>query len=171
MSSAYHPLTPKQKSVLAQLAKTAFDHEYKYGLVDAPGDTKAKQLTNWRHAQQSEAVGKSSLTKCKQQDFLPLRAHFNSILGLDDKAFNDHLKSLPANDNADKTDTKEERERKIHLIKQTLAQQTKYTLGYVIAIAKTQYKQSNLDNCTTEQLHNLWITLKERIRKGDLKTR
>lgn len=164
-----NPLSNTQKAVLSQLARKAFDKLYDCGLIDAPGDTKAKQFTAWRRAEQAEATGgESSLTKCVQRDFLPLRAHFNSILGLDDQAFTDHLKSQPANDHAEQEDTPEERDRKIYLINQALEGQSKYSLGYVIAIARNKFRRptlKGLEVLTATQLHQLLITVKERIRK------
>ncbi|MFC5049207.1 hypothetical protein ACFPK9_01055 [Rubritalea spongiae] len=172
MSSAYHPLSKKQKAMLSQLARQGFDKLYDLDLIDAPGDTKSKQFANWRRREQAEATGESSLTKCVQKDFLPLRAHFNSILGLDDKAFTDHLRSQPATDHSDPLDTPEERQRKLHLIHQALAEQTQFKLGYVIAIARNKFANPNLkhlNTLTTKQLQQLLITLKERIRKAALK--
>lgn len=161
-----NPLSKKQKAQLAQLARQAFSKLDKYGALDAPGDTDSARFASWRHAQQAEACGQPSLTRCTQDDYLPLRAHFNGLLGRDDKAFTDILKSGPENDHADPTDTPEARGQLIHLINQEI-DGTKYHPGYVLAIARNKFRKSHLKNLETlpvSQLKQLLITIKNRVR-------
>jgi hypothetical protein len=75
-SVAKNGLSKKQKAVLCQTAKTAFETQRKHGLID-PGKT----FEAWRHEQQLEAVQIASLTACKQAHYLPLLGHFNAIAG------------------------------------------------------------------------------------------
>jgi len=163
-----HPLSRKQKACLAQLARQAFDKLDALGLIDAPGETTAKRLANWRHAMQAEACGESSLTLCIQNDYLPLRAHFNSLLGLDDKAYDDHIKSGPENDLAETNDTTEHRDQIIHLIEAEM-EGTKFNLGYAIAIARNKFRKPKLKSLrtlTVNQLKQILFTIKNRISKS-----
>ena len=111
-----NPLSKTQKAALSELARKGFDHMEELGLVDTIGKTKSERFTKWRRAQQVEAVGKASLTHCNQNDYLDLRAHFNSILGRDDKAFNDHMRSLPVTGSSPAEDTQERRTQLKHNI-------------------------------------------------------
>lgn len=168
MSNSFHPLSKKQKAQLAQMARQAFDQLYKHGLIDSPGDTKAKQFTNWRREQQAQACGQSSLTMCNQDDYLPLRAHFNSLLGRDDKAMDDILKSSPENDHADDDDTPEHRGRIVHLIEVQL-DGTKFSMGYAIAIARNKFRKPRLrvlTDLTVPQLKQVLFTIINRIKEA-----
>lgn len=166
-----HPLSKKQKAHLAQLARQAFNQLDKVGLIDAPGDTTSARFAAWRHAQQAEACGQPSLTRCTQDDYLPLRAHLNGLLGRDDRAFTDHLKAGPENDHADPNDTPEHRDQLIHLINEQI-DGTRYSIGYVIAIARNKCRNprlKNLESLTVTQLTQLLMTIKSRVqRQGSL---
>lgn len=144
METKYRPLTAKQKATIGILSKKAFDIAYENGLVESAGESKAKQFTTWRRQQQAEAVKCESLTKCNQGDYLPLIAHFQILTGQEDKAFNNLLKSQPANDNADPSDTQESRTKVIARIKQEI-DGTKFKLGYVCAIARNKFRDNNLE--------------------------
>lgn len=61
-------LTKKQKAALAQTARAAYNEL-------AP----SLDFTEWRRQQQLKVVGKASLTKCNQDDYLPLTNHFIAI--------------------------------------------------------------------------------------------
>ena len=127
------------------MARAAFNLQGGDSTTDAPGDTAAKRFSNWRHAEQSQACGKSSLTKCTQVDYLPLRSHFNGLLGRPDKSFDDIIKSSPENDHADPNDTPEKRGNIIHLIEDEI-KGTRFHINYVIRIGKNVAQRQHLQN-------------------------
>ena len=162
METKYRPLSKIQKAKLAQLAKEAFEIQYKNGLIDSEGDSKSAQFTNWRREHQKEAVDCESLTKCIQRDYLPLKAYFESLTGQDGDSFNTHMKNLPATSKADPDDTPEARQQVIKRIEQEI-EGTKYHLGYVKKIALNKHQTTNLENLTKEQLTQLLMTIKKRV--------
>lgn len=162
--SSTNPLSKKQKAHLAQLARQAYNHMGGDATTDAPGDTASARFAHWRHAQQFEVTGLSSLRQCTQGHYLPLRAHFNHILGRDDQAFEDTIKAAPENDHAAEDDTPERRQQLQHLISETL-HGTKYHTGYVLAIARNKFRKPSLTSLrplTVTQLKQLLITIKNR---------
>lgn len=162
------PLTKKQKGIVARLATEAFNHQDDLGLVDAPGDTKAKRLAAWRHKEQAEACGKPSLTKADQDDFLPLCAHFNSILGRDDKAFLETIQHQPVTDHSDPDDTTEHRKQKLYLIEQAI-KGTKFHINYALKIAKNKFGKPglrDLSDLTVKQLEQVLYTITNRINQA-----
>ena len=72
------PLSHEQKGVLCQLYRRAFDYQVDRGAL---GDSAV--FEDWRHEQQSAAVGKESLTSCSQDDFAPLMSHGYKLAGED----------------------------------------------------------------------------------------
>lgn len=158
----YKPLSKIQKAKLAQLAREAFEILYKNGLIESEGKSKSAQFTNWRRKQQQEAVGCASLTKCIQRDYLGLLAHFQSLTGQDGDAFNTHIKNQPATDKADPDDTLEARSQVIGRIEKEL-EGSRFSLGYVRAIAKNKHKTTNLESLTKTQLTQLLMTAKRRV--------
>lgn len=75
-SVAKNGLSKKQKAVLCQTAKAAFENQRKHGLIES-----GKTFETWRHEQQLEAVQIASLIGCKQAHYLPLLGHFNALAG------------------------------------------------------------------------------------------
>ena len=72
-------LSNRQKAVLCQLAKKAYDRQQ----AANAGYT----LEEWRHHLTIKACGKSSLTQCTQRDYRPLYRHFNRLAGNTKVAF------------------------------------------------------------------------------------
>ena len=155
METKYKPLSKKQKAALSILARKAYKIHSENGVTDL-------SFEDWRHEQQDEAVGCSSLTKCVQNDYLPLLAHFQSLTGQDGDAFNTHIQNQPANDTADPDDTIEARKQVIGRIEQEL-EGTRFSLGYVRAIARNKHKTTNLESLTKKQLTQLLMTAKKRV--------
>jgi hypothetical protein len=75
--AALAPLSSRQRQVLAGLAALAFAE------LRLPKD----EFDDWRHDQVRKAVGRAGLRECRNEDFLPLKAHFNELLGNMDAAF------------------------------------------------------------------------------------
>lgn len=155
MKTEYKPLSKTQKARLSILAREGYKIHSQHGVTD-------QSFADWRHEQQMEAVGCESLTKCIQRDYLPLVAHFQSLTGQDGDAFNTHMQNQPANDHADPEDTHEARKQVIGRIEKEL-EGSKYSLGYICAIAKNQYRTTKLENLTKKQLTQLLMTAKKRV--------
>jgi len=167
-----NPLSKKQKAYIAQLARRAFSEISKCGLADGLGETDAERFKNWRRQEQEEACGKASLTRCNQDDYLGLKAHFEVIAGDLDKAFNTNLKNQPVNDHADEDDSEEKRAQIIARIEQELATQN-CTLGYAAAIARNTHKlpkNKDLNTLTTKQLTQLLMSVKRAMKSKAEKT-
>jgi hypothetical protein len=62
--------------MLVLLAKEAFDR-----LVEAGTLGDAAEFAVWRHEQCLQCVEQRGLTACRNEDYLPLRAHFLRLLG------------------------------------------------------------------------------------------
>jgi hypothetical protein len=65
------PLTTSQKRELVLLARDAF----------ASQTGGAGHFDTWRHGQVLQAVERAGLSKCRQEDYNPLKAHFSALLG------------------------------------------------------------------------------------------
>ena len=85
------PLSAKQKSVLCQIARRAFDH------LLAAGKIAGVDFDPWRRDEVERATGRHGLRECGDPHYRPLAAHFESLAGEDGRALN-HL--LAANTDA-----------------------------------------------------------------------
>lgn len=74
--AALAPLSAEQKTRLVLLAREAFTRLTETGVL---GD--AAEFGPWRHEQCQQAVERPGLTACRQEDYLPLQAHFLGLLG------------------------------------------------------------------------------------------
>lgn len=74
--AAATPLSPEQRRTLALLARQAFGRLCAAGAL---GD--AAEFDSWRHHQCVLAVERPGLRACRNEDYLPLRAHFLALLG------------------------------------------------------------------------------------------
>jgi hypothetical protein len=164
-------LSNRQKAALAQLARQAWDALDELGLVaDVPGESAAARFTCWRRAQQAEAVGRESLRDCRNDDYRPLRAHFNSLLGRDDRAFDDLMRTGPGPKAENAEDTREARERQKALISAAVRQHQaaggSIHPGYVLAIARRKFRRPQLRDfldLSAGQLAQLLWTVRNRI--------
>ena len=71
--AALRPLTREQKVALVLMARDAFARR-------ADPD-RCLDFNEWRHRECMMAVERHGLTECRNEDFLPLKAHFVSLLG------------------------------------------------------------------------------------------
>ncbi|MFZ4394170.1 MAG: hypothetical protein ACOYOU_00930 [Kiritimatiellia bacterium] len=83
--AAMAPLTTDQRKRLAILAHNTFNQLCRQGRIPDGTDFDA-----WRHHQAMMAVERPGLTACRQEDFLPLQAHFLGLMGADKLA--DHAR-------------------------------------------------------------------------------
>ena len=112
------PLSNKQKKLLVQLARSAFNlvgaklrgkaepspyppltahRSLSGGSLQDDLDALARNGSNacfetWRHEQISLACGKHGLRLCSQDDYKTVEAHFQKLLGRDDQAFKAYLR-------------------------------------------------------------------------------
>jgi hypothetical protein len=85
--AALATLGREQKTRLILLMKQAWDKQHgSHAAADGPGD-----FETWR-VQECLAVCGRRLSQARNEDFLPLRAHFNNMLGHSDRAFRDHMR-------------------------------------------------------------------------------
>lgn len=179
------PLSLNQKATLCQLARQAYDHLDRLGLVDdVPGSSESARFAAWRAAQQAEAVGIPSLRDCGNNHYRTLRAHFNGLLGREDKAFNDYVKTGKAKDHGPESDTHEAREAYRKLIADELIAHGQrcnpmsedydpdvalhtagklITAAYITGIAKAKFKRADLASLTARELWQLLSTTRNRI--------
>lgn len=79
--AALRPLSPLQIKTLIQLARETFLHLCETGALG-----EAAEFDAWRHQQCLLTVEREGLTKCRNEDFLPLKAHFLRLQGRDAEA-------------------------------------------------------------------------------------
>lgn len=179
------PLSARQKAVISQTARAAFDFQDRAGLVDGFGSD-SKRFEAWRRDQQAAAVGISSLRECGNNHYRTLMAHFLCLAGKDDSAFRLQVKTGRVKDHGAPEDTHENRETRRALILQALldhahrcdpahaqhdpaaaaASASKggiITSGYVITLAKAKCRGRSLDSLTATQLDQILYTIKNRI--------
>ena len=152
-------LSNKQKAVICQLARRAYEDQRDMGL------TNEQSYAEWRHAEQLEACGKASLTECRQVDYLPIVAHFKILLGETPSAFTDLMRSGQVNEDqrlalfmlAENCEERSTPDKPLHFPQ------------YPAAIAWRQYN-CKLLSCTPDQLWNLVYTIRNRGAKRRRKT-
>lgn len=79
--AALAALSNEQKTRIVLLAREAFDFMVETGAL---GD--AAEFDAWRHEQCQQTVERPGLSVCRNEDYLPLRAHFLRLLGRKDAA-------------------------------------------------------------------------------------
>lgn len=189
--SAGRLLSNKEKAVLCQLAKVAFDKLSALDLTDG------LKITEWRRREQLAAVGKEHLTDCTRDDWRPIAAHFYGLVGWSHRAFLMWMQTGKATDNSPAGDTHEAREEFLHLILGNIAEHQRIvemprdaaeraastaarikggaiTRSYVEAIARIQHGRG-LEQLTAGQLENMLATTRNRIAaregRGDARNR
>lgn len=185
-SSSGKPLSTRQKAVISQTARQAFDIQDRAGLIDGSAVSDSKRFETWRRAQQAEAIGISSLRECGNNHYRPLMAHFLVLAGKDDSAFRLAVRTGRVKDHGAIEDTHENRETQRALIMQALVDHSHrcdalhkdydadiaakveaaggiITPGYVIAIAKNKCKGRGLDSLTARELSQIHWTITNRI--------
>jgi len=76
----FTPLTPKQRSMLGQLAKRAWKKQHDSGAID-------EDETTWRHREAMEATSGFKISEAPKRCFDALKAHFETMAGDAGKAF------------------------------------------------------------------------------------
>lgn len=76
------PLSHRQKSVLCQAARRAYDR------LCAKGEISGISFDDFRRDDCERVTGKHGLTACRNSDYNPLLAHWESLAGEDGRAMN-----------------------------------------------------------------------------------
>ena len=139
-------LSAKQKAVICQIARRAFDK------LAAAAQIAGVDFDTWRREEVERCTGKPGLRACVNDDYSRLAAHFESLAGEDDRALN-HLIREQGN-------TRRQIE---HGIVSTL-EEAGLPLSYAITIRRDRFK-AGLDDITDEQLRHVLITVKARVSK------
>jgi hypothetical protein len=92
--AALRPLSALQKQKLVLLARQAFvkaeggrrKTEEEECPFDVPGEARVSDFDAWRRSQCMQAVERPGLSVCRNEDYLPLQAHFLRLLGRDQEA-------------------------------------------------------------------------------------
>jgi hypothetical protein len=132
--AALAPLTGAQIRDLVLLSKRVHETHDKLGMLaeaDADFDT-------WRHRQTMQIVERSGLTQCRQEDYLPLRAHFLQLLGYKLAARRDWAKSATDDIRQALAVLRQEKEKARDVIDDPHA--------YVDAIARSKYKTGLIES-------------------------
>lgn len=137
------PLSLKQKAVICQISRRAFDK------LTASNKITDIDFNTWRRDEVERAVGLPGLRACGNNHYLPLCAHFESMVGEDGKALNHLL--------AESTDKNRQIE---HLIVTALAA-AHLPITYAEKIARDKFKCGVMD-CDERQLRFILITVKAR---------
>jgi hypothetical protein len=131
--AALSPLTPEQRQDLARIARRLFDIQDKFALL-APDVT---DFDEWRHRLCRQVVERDGLRQCRQEDFLPLRAHLLRELGAHRAADREETRSLT-----------DDRRRALAVFHRECKQATdviENPEGYAASIARSKYKTTRID--------------------------
>jgi hypothetical protein len=135
------PLSREQKARICIMAREAFQIT-----------TDDADFTDWRRDQQLRACGKESLKEAVQSDYLPLRAHFENLLGKSDRALETHLRAA------------QEPQRIAMMKLRAACDDAGLDLAYPSKICRQQYK-CELDEANANQLWRLVFTVRNRKKK------
>lgn len=115
-SRATGSLHPKETQKLIMGAQEAMNYQVAIGSIPAGTD-----FNTWRRDQVMEAVGLPGISKIGRTHFLTVHAHFLTLAGRDDEAFDALTRSGPKTDHGDPTDTREGCTALVAKIRQVLA--------------------------------------------------
>lgn len=147
------PLDNGQKAALCILAKEAYE-------VQGGESGTGQKFEEWRHEQQTAAIGCDSLRMATQLDYKPLLAHFLNLKGEPGQAF--HII---------RQEQTSDRDLALYKLAEAL-KKASLPEAYAQAICRSQAK-CTLDRATPKQLWNITFTITNRAnarkRKADAK--
>ncbi|HMO99648.1 MAG TPA: hypothetical protein PKE26_11110 [Kiritimatiellia bacterium] len=150
-------LTREQKKRLVMLARAAYDRA---------GCREGQSFEDWRHEQQLEACGLSSLRVATQRDFRAIRGHFRAIAGDKVGAFRDFVTSETGDASFALAKLRHECEAAGDVIERPVE--------YVQSISRSRFKTSDLKSLSSKQVWGLVFDLRraaQRRRKNGLNRR
>lgn len=116
-------------------------------------------FTDWRHAEIMVAVGKDGLTRCENEEFADICAHFADLAGHPDQALEWHLRAGG------------DRRRRIEFSLNAAMQRFGLSIPYAQSICRDQFR-CQVEDASDVQLVNLIRTITARGRsKRDFSTR
>jgi len=151
--AALSGLTSEQRMELARLARRAWDKLENQG---TPFD-------DWRHRQCLQAVERGGVRECRQEDYLPLKAHFLRLLGIEGEAR--RLEKRAAHE------PHRVAMAKLRLEMAAVMDVIGQPAQYVASIARCKYKTTNLDELSERQLWTLVFDIRRAAQKRRAGTR
>ncbi|MGF1484751.1 MAG: hypothetical protein ACFBZ8_10355 [Opitutales bacterium] len=161
-------LSNKQKRVLGQISREAWDAlplgsqraaYHAAATEDKPLPSENQACTHWRREQQRLAVGESSLTRMRQEDYLTVKLHFEMLRDTAGRANLDVAPSRGATRTMAKLATDEQRRAQWKLDREL--ERGGFDQAYAESICRTQFKVP-LGEATARQLWNLFYTIRNR---------
>ncbi|MBI5770876.1 MAG: hypothetical protein HZA93_24070 [Verrucomicrobia bacterium] len=146
------PLSNEQKADLARLAREAYEAWEGREMFEEANPTLSRSacFAAWRHVEQGRATGGiQSLTRCHQDHFLPIRAHFRAMLGQGAGAVRDLLRA------------QEEPRIRARWKLQRALDERGLDEAYAAAICRAQFKCA-LGEASEKQLWKLFFTITKR---------
>jgi hypothetical protein len=101
-------------------------------------------------------TGRQGLRDCTNQHFLPLRSHFNAVLGNDVRSYLDTMRTGKA---ITPGETVAEQEQALHLLREALAARG-LSEAYAAAIARQRFKRSALAHCSARDAMSILFEIR-----------
>ena len=146
--SELSPLTNEQKATLCIMAREAYDKV---------GHLMSDYYDSWRHEQQQEACGRSSLCTATQKDYRALRGHFRMLLGYKKSAFKDFVASETSDVGFSISKLRHECENAKDVIENPME--------YVATIAKSRFKTRDLSDLGSKQVWSLIFDIRRNAQR------
>lgn len=150
--AALEPMSRDQKRDLVLLAKRAWEKS------GSPGT-----FEEWRHQQVLIVTERAGLSFCRNEDFLPLQAHFLRLVGQSSMAERRVLRYET-----------EPRRWALHKLEESIAESSDVIdrpREYVMAICRSRYKVQSLDEVGEKQLWGLMFDLRRNAQRRRAKAR
>ena len=156
--AALAPLSAEQKKELAVLARRAFERLYDSGSL-----SETTEFDAWRHQQVIQVCERAGLREARNEDFLPIQAHFLGMLG--QKAMADRRRASAQ---------MEPRRWALHKLGaecEAASDVIDRGLEYVGSIARARYHGAALDDLSEKQLWVLIFDLRRNAQRRRAKRR
>ena len=166
-------LSAAQKARLCQEAAKAFECQDRAGLIDHDGRSRSATMEAWRRGEQEREIGIASLTRCGNQHFRPLLAHWLKLQGREAEAFKVLMRTGRVKDRSPEDDTHENREKyRIVLLRALkehaaamaeLGREDIITAAYVESEADRKFPRTPARNLSAGQLRILLGHIRNRM--------
>jgi hypothetical protein len=150
--AALAPLNAEQRRDLVILARNTFDK-----LRHAGGIPESVKFNDWRHQQCLMAVERPGLTACRQEDYLPMQAHFLGLIGADQLAAMAKLRAM--------TEPRRQAKAVLEQAKAAARDVIERPDDYVAAIARCRFKGLSIDDLTAKQIWGLVFDIRRSAQK------
>jgi glycine/D-amino acid oxidase-like deaminating enzyme len=144
--AALAPLTSDDRQRLARLARRAW-------LASNPQDASIAAFNSWRHQQTLMCVERRGLRECRSEDYAPLVAHFEAMLG--------HTRRAQNWTDRASTDRRRQALAKLRATLSHVHDVIENPAAYVSSIAKSRFKTTDVEHeCSANQIWNLVFDLR-----------